>query len=202
VDCASNSGYTPLHYAAASHSHEAALALLNRGANPNAKTWEVGFEYIQLDRGSTPLHAAGRYQSLDVAMLLLKHWDEVLRRRDVTDPRVIENNARIKPCQQPSVKLNRSLYRVLDPETPIREISDPFGQGPRKRAPAAGKAATATAAPPPQQLQPSSGSQSLRVGPGVNRQVRRGRVGGGLVRPGWMAADGAGRLRSRLNSAR
>ncbi|GIL49384.1 hypothetical protein Vafri_5748 [Volvox africanus] len=122
VDHPTNSGYTPLHYAVAAHSREAAAVLLRHGANPNAKTWEMGFEHLQLDRGSTPMHAAGRYQSLDVAMLLLRHWDENLRRLDVTDPRVVENLPRIKPYQMPGVKLNKTLFRVLDPATPLREI--------------------------------------------------------------------------------
>ncbi|GIL73700.1 hypothetical protein Vretimale_5417 [Volvox reticuliferus] len=122
VDHPTNAGYTPLHYAAAAHSREAAAVLLRHGANPNAKTWEMGFEHLQLDRGSTPMHAAGRYQSLDVAIMLLRHWDENLRRLDVTDPRVVENLPRIKPYQMPGVKLNKTLFRVLDPATPFREI--------------------------------------------------------------------------------
>ncbi|GLC34978.1 hypothetical protein PLESTM_000261000 [Pleodorina starrii] len=127
VDLPNNSGYTPLHYAAAAHSAEAAAALLRHGADPNAKTWQVGFGHIQLDRGSTPLHAAARYQSLDVAVLLLRHWDETLRRRDVTDPRVVENLQRIKPYQLPGIKLNKALFRVLDPGTPIKEIRELYG---------------------------------------------------------------------------
>ncbi|GLI61245.1 hypothetical protein VaNZ11_003546, partial [Volvox africanus] len=124
VDHPTNAGYTPLHYAAAAHSREAAAVLLRHGANPNAKTWEMGFEHLQLDRGSTPMHAAGRYQSLDVAMLLLRHWDESLRQLDVTDPRVVENLPRIKPYQMPGVKLNKTLFRILDPATPLREIRE------------------------------------------------------------------------------
>ncbi|EFJ52185.1 hypothetical protein VOLCADRAFT_103202 [Volvox carteri f. nagariensis] len=79
------------------------------------------------DRGSTPLHAAARFQNLELAMILLKHWDENLRRLDVTDPRVVESYDHTKPYQMPDVKPNKALMRVLDPGTPIKEISDPFG---------------------------------------------------------------------------
>ncbi|GLI61731.1 hypothetical protein VaNZ11_004150 [Volvox africanus] len=128
VDYPSSSGYTPLHYAAGSRAADAASALFRHGASPNAKTFDMGFDFIQLDRGSTPLHAAARFQNLDLAMQLLKHWDENLRHLDVTDPRVVDNHERIKPYQMPGVKMNKALARVLDPDTPIREISDPFGE--------------------------------------------------------------------------
>ncbi|GIM10474.1 hypothetical protein Vretimale_14003, partial [Volvox reticuliferus] len=60
VDYPNSSGYTPLHYTAASRAADAAAALFRHGANPNAKTFDMGFDFIQLDRGSTPLHAAAR----------------------------------------------------------------------------------------------------------------------------------------------
>ncbi|GLC57116.1 hypothetical protein PLESTB_001185000 [Pleodorina starrii] len=128
VDYPNNSGYTPLHYAASTRSAEAAAALFRHGADPNAKTFEVGFDFIQLDRGCTPLHAAARFQNLDMVMALLRYWDEALRRREVTDPRVVENYERVKPYQVAGVKTNKALARVLDPSTPIKEISDPFGE--------------------------------------------------------------------------
>lgn len=127
VNLASTSGYTPLHYAAASHSYEAAAALLRHGADLCVRTWQVGFEFVQLDRGSTPVHAAARYQNLDVTMLLLKHWDEHLRLHDVPDPRVVENIQRIKPYQLPGVKLNQALARVLNPATAMADITGDAG---------------------------------------------------------------------------
>ncbi|GFR50829.1 hypothetical protein Agub_g13102 [Astrephomene gubernaculifera] len=128
VDYPSDCGYTPLHYAAASRAPEAAAALLSHGADPSARTWDVGFDFVQLEPGSTPLHCAARYQCLDVAMLLIKYWADNLRNLDVTDPRVVENYSRRKPYQLAGVKANQSLYRVLNPATPYKYISDPFGE--------------------------------------------------------------------------
>ncbi|EFJ46925.1 hypothetical protein VOLCADRAFT_92731 [Volvox carteri f. nagariensis] len=115
VDYPNSSGYTPLHYTAAS-----------RCAEPPSCSAATALTQCQ-DRGSTPLHAAARFQNLELAMILLKHWDENLRRLDVTDPRVVESYDHTKPYQMPGVKPNKALMRVLDPGTPIKEVSDPFG---------------------------------------------------------------------------
>ncbi|EFJ46926.1 hypothetical protein VOLCADRAFT_121050 [Volvox carteri f. nagariensis] len=194
VDHPSRAGYTPLHYAAAAHSIEAAAALLRHGADPNAKTSEVGFEHVVLERGSTPMHAAARYQNLDVAILILRHWNEKLRRLDVTDPRVVENVPRIKPYQMPGVKLNRALMRVLDPGTPIRQVSDASGEGtwwPRVSSPP-GKEPP----PPSQEPQPPERSSNQRsTGSGAHRQESTrlsGSGSGGAEEPGPGPGTGTG----------
>ena len=52
--------------------------LLRHGADVNAKMFATGFDFLQLDPGSTPLHGAARVRNLEAAMLMVKYYADNL----------------------------------------------------------------------------------------------------------------------------
>ncbi|KAG2444486.1 hypothetical protein HXX76_001236 [Chlamydomonas incerta] len=205
VDFPTHCGLTPLHYAGVcTSSLDAASALLRHGADPNARCWQEGIDYLlQMEPGTTPLHSAARNQNLPFAMLLLRYWDTNLRHLEITDPRVVGSRSGVRAYEMPGARAVKSLQRVLDPATPIAAISDPFGE---KDAAAAGAVAAATKA--------SADGAMLRVAPHVAAplsmrkqllQQRRGYTGNwgnsGEARPGSGESAASGGSRTSNVSA-
>lgn len=99
---------------------------------------------------------------------------ENLLQLGVTDPRVVDDDAGLMPYQVPCAKPpSKELARVLDPCTPLKAITDPFGQADAATSPPGRQRLLPPAAPPPLPPQAAASVPDKGDGAGGSGRVSR-----------------------------